>query len=197
MEQRAGVIFAGEVAAIRRVDGINGSAGVVEIEFKVEDAVRGVAGSTYRLREWAGLWNAPTPFHLGQRCLLLLHTPSAAGLSSPVDGTDGCIPIRASSAPGLAQTRVATGPAVAEDTRTVDLRWIQARVQRPVAYASSPAKTTALPVPTRARVLAPSTSVELEPRSPSMDANLALSSNASYSSVIALLRLWERSDATR
>jgi hypothetical protein len=37
---------------------VNGATGVVEITFAVEDAVRGVSGSTYTLREWAGLWPA-------------------------------------------------------------------------------------------------------------------------------------------
>jgi hypothetical protein len=80
MSRLAGVIFAGQVIGVRRLDGGNGATGVVEITFAVEDAVRGVSGSTYMLREWAGLWPAgDEPFRVGQRYLMLLHAPGAAG----------------------------------------------------------------------------------------------------------------------
>ena len=82
------------------MDAKNGATGVVEIEFAVEDAVRGVSGGTYTLREWAGLWPAgDEPFRVGQRYLMLLHAPGAAGLSSPVGGMDGAIPIRGGTGP--------------------------------------------------------------------------------------------------
>src|ERR1700733_4417113 len=50
--QLAGVIFAGRVIRVHRYQGVAGAAGTVEIEFAVEDAIRGVAGDTYTLREW-------------------------------------------------------------------------------------------------------------------------------------------------
>jgi hypothetical protein len=99
MSRLAGAIFTGQVVAVRRIEGVNGATGVVEIDFAVEDAVRGVGGSAYTLREWAGLWPAgDEPFRVGQRYLMLLHVPGAAGLSSPVGGTDGAIPIHGTGA---------------------------------------------------------------------------------------------------
>ncbi len=53
MTQMAAVIFAGRVVAIRQPQRAGGA---VEIEFAVEDAIRGVSGGTYVLREWGGLW---------------------------------------------------------------------------------------------------------------------------------------------
>ena len=58
MSRLAAVIFAGQVIGVRRHDAVDGATGTVEIEFAVEDAVRGVSGGTYTLREWAGLWPA-------------------------------------------------------------------------------------------------------------------------------------------
>ena len=70
--------------------------GVVEVEFRVDQAVRGcAAGGPYMLREWAGLWAAGNQrYRVGQRLLMMLHAPGAAGMSSPVGGMDGAIPIR-------------------------------------------------------------------------------------------------------
>jgi len=152
MTQLAGVIFTGPVMEIRRM---GGETGVVEIVFAVEDAVRGVSGATYTVREWAGLWPAgDTPFVVGQRYLMLLHTPSAAGLSSPVGGMDGAIPIRGVAGGGMVGANataeeiagIDTGGSVAAgsagagstsgrstvDGRVVDLRWVGTRVTRPV-----------------------------------------------------------------
>lgn len=98
MADLAGSIFGGQVTAVRRRDD---AAGVVEIDFAVEDAVRGVAASVYTVREWGGLWRlGAEPFRVGQRYLLLLHAPGPGGLSSPVGGMAGAIPIQG------------TGPAV-------------------------------------------------------------------------------------
>ena len=119
----AGVIFTGQVVAVRRHAANDGSAGVVEIDFAVDDAVRGVSGGVYTLREWAGLWTAgDQPFRVGQRYLMLLHSPGPAGLSSPVGGMDGAIPIRG-------------GTALA--SRTIDLRWIRTRVVQPIGYRAA------------------------------------------------------------
>src|ERR1700679_4306427 len=49
---QAAVIFAGQVLAVRRP-----GTGVVEVEFRVDEAIRGCsAGAPYVLREWDGLW---------------------------------------------------------------------------------------------------------------------------------------------
>ncbi len=55
MADRADVIFVGQVAAVRRIDGGNIASGVVEVEFRVDQTIRGCsAGAPYVLREWAG-----------------------------------------------------------------------------------------------------------------------------------------------
>jgi hypothetical protein len=123
---KAGVIFAGQVLAVRRP-----GTGVVEVEFRVDEAVRGCSvGTPFVLREWDGLWAGGSPrYRVGQRLLMLLHEPSAAGMSSPVGGMDGAIPIRQGSA--------ATEAAGAAQPPYVDLRWLGARVTRKVAYAAA------------------------------------------------------------
>lgn len=136
MSRLAGVIFAGKVIAIHRNGGSNGAEGIVEIEFAIEDSVRGVSGNSYTLREWGGLWSADgSPFRVGQRYLVLLHTPGASGLSSPVGGADGAIPIGGTVQPApqqaVASARVAATQA---DNSVVDLRWIATRVERSVSY---------------------------------------------------------------
>ncbi len=131
MSDQAGVVFLGEVIAIRHREGDNGASGVVEIEFRVDQAVRGcTAGSTYVLREWAGLWSGGDQrYRIGQRLLMLLHTPGPAGVTSPVGGMAGAIPIRGSvSVLRATDASTTTAPPVA------DLRWVGARLQRPVVY---------------------------------------------------------------
>jgi hypothetical protein len=129
---KADVIFAGQVLAIRRPND-----GVVEVEFRVDQAIRGcTAGTPYVLREWAGLWAGDNQrYRVGQRLLMLLHAPSAAGMSSPIDGLDGAIPIRQSGA------AMAPGDDLATPSQPpyVDLRWLGARLQRSVSYRSEPA----------------------------------------------------------
>jgi len=192
MSRLAGVIFAGQVIGVRRYDEANGSTGMVEIEFAVEDAVRGVSGSNYTLREWAGLWPAgDQPFRVGQRYLMLLHAPGSAGLSSPVGGMDGAIPIRGSSPAQAANTT---------DSRVVDLRWIETRVVRPVTYRVTE-RQTALPVSVRPEM---NRSIGLGQEEtgpggavPSAQTAQALASpmqSALYATVLTLLRGWVKED---
>jgi hypothetical protein len=107
LSDKADVIFAGQVLAIRRPNG-----GVVEVEFRVDQAIRGcTAGTPYILREWAGLWAGDNQrYRVGQRLLMLLHAPSAAGMSSPIGGLDGAIPIRQGGAAMAPGDDVATPP---------------------------------------------------------------------------------------
>src|SRR5271168_2748217 len=128
LSDEADVIFAGQVMSIRPNDG------VVEVEFRVDQAIRGCSvGTPYILREWAGLWTAGNQrYRVGQRLLMLLHAPSAAGMSSPVGGLDGAIPIRQGSA-----TTESVGAA---QPPYVDLRWLEARVPRAVVYAAQSAR---------------------------------------------------------
>ena len=134
MSDEADVIFAGEVLAIRRPND-----GVVEVAFRVDQAIRGcTTGSTYILREWAGLWTGDNQrYRVGQRLLMLLHATGVAGMSSPVGGLDGAIPIRqGGSATPLSN---AVTPLQAP---FVDLRWLGSmRLTRAVSYRSETPKT--------------------------------------------------------
>jgi hypothetical protein len=135
MSDRAAVVFVGQVTAVRRVDGGEAGQGVVEVSFRVDQAVRGcVTGGTYVLREWAGLWAAnDARFRVGQRRLMMLHAPGPGGMSSPVGGMDGAIPVHGvGKAVWSANDSAATiGTPAAE---MVDLRWVGTRLARPVAY---------------------------------------------------------------
>src|SRR5260370_85850 len=121
LSDKADVIFAGQVLAIRRPNG-----GVVEVEFRLDQAIRGcAAGTPYILREWAGLWAGDNQrYRVGQRLLMLLHAPSAAGMSSPVGGLAGAIPIRQGARPLTHADDVATPP----QPPYVDLRWLGAKL---------------------------------------------------------------------
>ena len=146
MANRAHVIFVGTVTAVKKPsDDLlrGGSAGAaVEVDFQVERSVRGVAaGSVYAMREWAGMWRDNPRFVPGQRLLMLLHAPGPGGLSSPVDGLDGAVPIRGGGLPTTAvvssrNTRPEVeNPAAGEQ---VDMRWLQAKTLRTMSYADAP-----------------------------------------------------------
>jgi hypothetical protein len=182
MTRLAGVIFTGQVVGVRRLVGVNGATGVVEITFAVEDAVRGVSGRTYTVREWAGLWPAgDTPFCVGQRYLMLLHAPSASGLSSPVGGMDGAIPIRGGLAASTETASAGTvvGNSAPVDGRVVDLRWVGTRVVQPLAYRT---KTEA---DVRARI---------DSGTVVSAASNSASQTAAYTTVVGMLRGWEKAN---
>ncbi len=117
---QAEIIFLGEVTSVER----QGNA--VRVSFRVDSAVRGVkAGQTYSMREWAGLGaDGESRYRKGQRMLVMLHSPSAAGFTSPIGGAEGLLPMR--------------GDAV---TGSLDLRWLMTGIVR------SPAAGTAAPPP--------------------------------------------------
>jgi hypothetical protein len=191
MARLASVVFAGQVVAVHRREGTGGATGVVEIEFAVQDAVRGMSGGAYTLREWAGLWPAgEQPFRVGERFLMLLHAPSAAGLSSPIGGMDGAIPIRGGSqSPGPEATRqaVALAPGGTEGL-LVDLRWVATRAARVVSYPDPVGKPTSrhssFPADAEVASSAPPASAIAAP----------LTQNAAYATVLAKLRDWDRAD---
>jgi hypothetical protein len=151
MSDAAEVIFVGRVMGVRRVAGADGASGVVVVTFQVDSAVRGcAAGETYVLREWAGLWSAgDARYRVGQRLLMLLRGPNAAGISSPVGGRDGAIPIRGAESAAVNSVSGNTvsgasvsGSSVAAESATapvamVDLRWVGAHVLRSVSYAGA------------------------------------------------------------
>ena len=117
MAARAGVVFVGQVEKIEP------KGGVVEITFAVQQPVLGVVGGTYVLREWAGRWTGGQQrYWVGQRAMFFLHAPSVsangeAGLSSPVDGMVGVVPVV---------------PMGANAEAVLDARWLATRVQRAV-----------------------------------------------------------------
>jgi hypothetical protein len=121
---RSGVAFVGTV------DSIDRQPGVVTVNFQVVQPVLGDPGPTYTLREWAGLWTLGRQrYTVGQRALFFLHAPNAAGLSSPVDGQDGIVPIL---------------PTAADQPALLDVRWLATRVLRPVGAGLQDIHTGAL-----------------------------------------------------
>lgn len=142
MASAAGVIFAGQVIAVRRPAGYAGSAeraaeGIVEIDFRVDEAVRGPAkGSVYTLREWSGLWagNAER-YRVGQRLLMFLRTPNSSRLSSTVHGAEGAVPLRGGGiAPGPDDASVAAGQWMA------DVRWLEAQTLHRTLWLREPGR---------------------------------------------------------
>ena len=140
MASHAGVIFTGQVVAVDRSD----AAGFVDVRFHIDQAVRGCPKSgAYVLREWAGLWTGHSErYRVGQRRLMLLTARGPAGMSSPVGGMDGAIPLVAMGTEPLAN---ATGVAPADAglgaaAYGVDLRWIEARALRSTASGSGRAQ---------------------------------------------------------
>jgi hypothetical protein len=112
LASRAGVAFTGRVAKIER------TGDVVDVTFDVEESMIGSVGATYTLREWAGLWPpGSSRFSMGERVAIFLNAPNAAGMSSPVDGADGVVPV----------VQVAANQPV-----LLDVRRLAARVQRAV-----------------------------------------------------------------
>lgn len=151
MARAAGVIFAGQVIAIRRPVGFTNSGqdaarGIVEVDFRVDQAVRGPAsGAVFTLREWSGLWNGNggnERYRIGQRLLVFLYEPDISGLSSPVHGRDGAVPLRGGG--------IAPGPDDATSFATewlVDLRWVQARALKGEAVVLPPVPRPIYPRP--------------------------------------------------
>ena len=109
---RAGVVFVG------RVESIEIKGGVTEVAFSVQKPVIGEVGTTYTVREWGGRWaGGQEHYRIGQRALIFLYAPNEAGLSSPVDGMAGVVPVI---------------PMGADADPMIDVRWLETRVERPV-----------------------------------------------------------------
>lgn len=102
LASHASTIFVGRIVAIER------KGGVVEVTFRIEAPVAGQVAPVYVLREWAGLWPpGHSRYTAGQRVLAFLHSSSAAGLSSPVHGAEGLVPVvvQGANAPPLLDIR--------------------------------------------------------------------------------------------
>ena len=88
LASRAEDVFVGQVVRIAR------KGGVVEVEFRVDQSVMGAQGAEYTLREWAGVWPpGQNRYVVGQRAMVFVYPASASGLSSPVDGAEGVVPV--------------------------------------------------------------------------------------------------------
>lgn len=206
MADKAGVIFAGQVTAVHRHESTDGSSGYVEVEFRVDQAVRGcTAGTPYVLREWAGLWaGGASRYRVGERLLMLLHPPGASGLSSPISGMDGAVPIHGGISPLVAEAAATQYP-------VVDLRWVATHVLHPISYRADLPHfnhRSGVNVPfldTRPAVLAKAESAERAdlPLTPSLatrgeTAASVPAQQASVQTVIGMLRTWQKAnDATR
>jgi hypothetical protein len=134
LASRAGVVFVGQVQKIEP------KGGVVEITFAVQQPVLGVVGGSYVMREWAGRWTSGTQrYWVGERAMFFLHAPSGsanggsasggAGLSSPVDGMMGVVPVV---------------PMGTNDSALLDVRWLASRVRRAVGAPMVDASTGAI-----------------------------------------------------
>jgi hypothetical protein len=117
MAARAGVVFVGQVQRIVP------KGGVVEVTLQVQQPVLGVVGGTYVLREWAGRWTGGRQrYWVGERAMFFLHATGGSadgetGLSSPVDGMMGVVPVV---------------PMGGNAGALLDVRWLAARVRRAV-----------------------------------------------------------------
>ncbi|MGO9075044.1 MAG: hypothetical protein ACLQEI_12900 [Terriglobales bacterium] len=111
MSRRAGMIFTGTVlaapdavvttpAAAIPTDPSDRPAGgpipAVQLRVRVDEAIAGVeSGQVVTIHEWAGSWFMHPPMSKGQRFLLFLYPTSRLGLTSPVGGSLGQIPLDA------------------------------------------------------------------------------------------------------
>lgn len=174
MADLAGVIFVGEVTGVRQVVGEHGASGVVEVDFRVEQCVRGCSdGATYTLREWAGLWSDGSRYLPGQRALMMLHGAGPAGISSPVAGTAGAIPLRATTpAPR------ATSSAAATTDEIADLRWVGTHLLRTVSAGTS-------------QTVAPATQPSGDAVGAAAGEDSTPSQQAPVSVVVGMLRSWQ------
>jgi hypothetical protein len=190
MAARAGVVFVGQVLRIEP------KGGAVEVTFQVQQAVLGVVGGTFVMREWAGRWTGGQQrYWVGQRAMFFLHAPSVsangeAGLSSPVDGMVGVVPLVPMGANGGA---------------LLDARWLATRVRRAAGAPMVGAATGAIALADAVRVTAnwQTTSVA-EPRSVALPGGVgqravgAVGAEASQQeSVPGLLQPQEPRDAQR
>jgi hypothetical protein len=91
LTRQSGHIFVGRVTAIDYVTpNTPNQVATMRVTFHVEQAFRGTrAGTTFTVREWAGVWTEGEGYRVGERVLLFLHPRSKLGLTSPVGGSQG------------------------------------------------------------------------------------------------------------
>lgn len=87
--RNSGLIFSGTAIKVEHLRQ-EGSPGITQITFRVENAIRGVRrGQVIKIREWEGLWNTGERYQVGERVLLMLYPASRLGLTSPMGGPLG------------------------------------------------------------------------------------------------------------
>lgn len=131
MSDKADIVFVGQVIAVHPSIETGAASGTVAIDFHVDQAVRGCsAGGIYVLREWAGLWSGDNQrYQIGKRLLMMLRAPGPSGMSSPVAGLDGAIPVHQ----GITAAPL-SGDSASAQISVVDLRWLGAKLEHPAAY---------------------------------------------------------------
>ncbi|HEV2696363.1 MAG TPA: hypothetical protein VGU90_00105, partial [Terriglobales bacterium] len=85
------LIFSGTVLHVKRVGPEpTSSAGISQISFRVQNAIRGTRrGQVIEIREWGGLWTTGERYTAGENVLLFLYPNSKLGLTSPIGGRAG------------------------------------------------------------------------------------------------------------
>ncbi len=112
LSRRAGMIFAGTVLApaiqpvtnrIAKTDQLAlgtspGTPPATQLSFYVDEAIAGVKqGQLLTIHEWSGALSGQRPMRQGEHFLLFLYPPSRLGLTSPVGGSLGQVPLTTSN----------------------------------------------------------------------------------------------------
>ena len=94
----AGLIFTGKVVSVESHAPTQASpVATVEAKFRVDRGIAGVhSGQLVTIREWAAIWPMQRPIRRdGSLVLFFFYPPSSAGLTSPVGGAVGQVPLDA------------------------------------------------------------------------------------------------------
>jgi hypothetical protein len=68
----------------------------IELSFRIDLPIAGVeAGQVLTIHEWTGAWSRQRPMRPGEHFLIFLYPTSRLGLTSPVGGSFGQIPLDA------------------------------------------------------------------------------------------------------
>lgn len=101
----SGYIFQGTITQVRWLKPKNPQdLATVQITFRVAQGIRGTqTGEMLSIKEWAGVWDSNSHYHVGQKVVLFLYRPSKLGLTSPVSGPVGEFVVGSDSFIGLTQ----------------------------------------------------------------------------------------------
>ena len=114
--------------------------------------------------------------------MIMLHAPGASGMSSPVGGMDGAIPLR-----GVADASQLAGVAANSPVPVADLRWLGAKVAHPMSYVLQPALS---PAPlSMERQMALAAKLIVNPAASIDDSSARASTPAQQASVDTLVKL--------